>query len=66
MSVPLPLPMPSLVVALPSSLVARRTITACHQKCTREGGMGWLGHCHTVSSTPSFWAEPSRVQRPLF
>lgn len=66
MSVPLPLPMPTPVVALPLSLVARRTITACHQKCTGEGGMGWLGCCHTVSFTPSFWAEPSGVQRPLF
>lgn len=66
MSVPLPLPMPSPLVALPSSLVARRTITACHQKCTGEGGMGWLGHCHTDSSTSSSWAEPTRMQRPLF
>lgn len=65
MSVPLPLPMPSPVVALPLSLIARRTNISCHQKCTGEGGTGWLGLCHTVSSTPSSLAEPARVQRPL-
>lgn len=65
MSVPLPLSKPSPEEALPSSL-ARRTITACHQICIGEGRIGWLGPCHTVSSTPSSWAEPARVQRPLF
>lgn len=66
MNVPLPLPMPSSVEALPLSLVTRRTITICHQICTGEGRIGWLGPCHAVSSTPSSWAEPARVQRPLF
>lgn len=50
MSVPLPLPMPSPLVALPSSLVARRTITACHQKCTGEGE--WAGLATVTQQLP--------------
>lgn len=50
MSVPLPLPIPSPLVALPSSLVARRTITACHQKCTGEGE--WAGLATATLTVP--------------
>lgn len=68
MGVPLPLPTPSPVVALPWSLVARRTITTCHQKCTGGGRgavcPGLLCPCHTGSSTHSSWAEAARAQRP--